>query len=49
MAAPIGEGPTGVVMAVVAFEGPRFGPREVARLEALAADVGVKLGAAVSA
>jgi hypothetical protein len=49
MAAPIGEEPTGVVTAVVAVDGPRFGPAQVARLEALAADVGVKLGAAVSA
>jgi hypothetical protein len=49
MAAPIGEGPSGVVSAVVAVDGPRFGPAQVARLEALAADVGVKLGATVSA
>jgi hypothetical protein len=49
MAAPIGPGPVGVVMAVVAVDGPRFGPAEVIRLEALAADVGIKLGVAVSA
>jgi hypothetical protein len=47
MAAPIGERPSGVVTAVAAVDGPRFGAAEVARLEALAADIGVKLGAPV--
>jgi hypothetical protein len=47
MAAPIGERPSGVVTAVAAVDGPRFGAAEVGRLEALAADIGVKLGAPV--
>jgi high-affinity K+ transport system ATPase subunit B len=49
MAAAIGgpEGPVGVVVAVVALDGPRFGPREVARLEALAAEAADRLGTAV--
>jgi hypothetical protein len=47
MAAPIGgpAGPVGVVRAVVALDGPRFGPRQVARLERLAAEAADRLGA----
>ena len=48
MAAAIGAPPVGVVVAVVEFDGPRFGPKEVMRLERLAAEAGERLGVAVS-
>jgi hypothetical protein len=48
MAAAIGAAPVGVVVAVVALDGPRFGPKEVMRLERLAAEAGERLGVAVS-
>lgn len=48
MAAPIGAPPIGVVVAVAALDGPWFGPKEVMRLERLAAEAGERLGVAVS-
>jgi len=48
MAAAIGATPVGVVVAVAALDGPRFGPKEVMRLERLAAEAGERLGVAVS-
>jgi hypothetical protein len=48
MAAAVGLVPVGVVVAVAGLDGPRFGPKEVARLERLALEAGEKLGVAVS-